>query len=503
MNDEKITPNDRQLGARIKVAGIGGGGGNAINTMISNELQGAEFISINTDLQALSTSLADIKIQIGKKLTKGLGAGSDPDIGRDAALEDRQQIHDALTGADMVFITSGMGGGTGTGAATVAAQIAKESGALTVGVVTEPFVFEGNRRRRYAKTGISRLRENVDTLITIPNDRLLQIATPNLSMTEAFRMADNVLLNAVKGISDIINIPGIVNVDFADVKTIMANMGQALMGVGIASDSKRAINAAEEAIASPLLEDIDIQGATGILINISAGSNLSLLELNQACAIVQQAAHEDANIIFGSVIDENLGKEMQVTVIATGFPVETVGTDVALPVIVKNQKSTSSEISLNPKEEVKEQEKLNNKEPLDSLTSQMEVLTNLTFSQVPDEDCEQEEAPLLAAPPLVSKKYHEEDTSKILKENVPIDRELSEARLNSNMSGTENSSDLSAATIDSEVNETIDKALQELSEDGNNIDDHALIKQRDQIPLDDLDIPAFIRHGMKNLPKSD
>jgi len=307
-------------GAKIKVIGIGGGGGNVVNTMIRQEVEGVDFIAANTDVQALRFSLAPVKIQVGRELTKGLGAGADPDIGRDAALEDRHAIQEALAGADMIFITAGMGGGTGTGGASVIAQIARDMGALTVGVVTKPFYFEGKRRRRQAEIGVQRLRESVDTLITIPNQRLLQVASPELSMIDAFRLADNVLLNAVRGISDIINVPGTVNVDFADVKTVMSSMGLALMGIGTSAGEQRALDAARQAISSPLLEDVDIEGATGILINITAGSSVTLMEINEACSIIQDAAHEDANIIFGAVIDENIGDEIRVTVIATGFP---------------------------------------------------------------------------------------------------------------------------------------------------------------------------------------
>jgi cell division protein FtsZ len=310
------------FGAKIKVIGIGGGGGNAVNTMIRSGLDGVQFIVANTDSQALEASLAHHKIQLGKELTKGLGAGADPDIGRDAALEDRHELQELLSDADMVFITAGMGGGTGTGAAAVVAQIARELGALTVAVVTKPFTFEGKRRRRHAEMGIARLREAVDTLITIPNQRLLQIATPDLSMLDAFKLADNVLVNAVRGISDIINTPGLINVDFADVKTVMSSMGHALMGIGYGQGPERSVQAAKQAISSPLLEDIDIEGATGILINITAGTNVSIMEVNNACMIIQEAAHEDANIIFGAVIDESLGEEIRITVIATGFPVE-------------------------------------------------------------------------------------------------------------------------------------------------------------------------------------
>lgn len=308
--------------AKIKVIGVGGGGTNAVSTMVKEKIAGVEFIAANTDIQSLKASLAPTKIQIGKELTKGLGAGANPSIGRDAALEDRFEIQEAIGDADMVFITAGMGGGTGTGSAAIISQIAREMGALTVGVVTKPFHFEGQRRRRHAQMGIDSLKEHVDTLITIPNQKLLDIASPNLSMVAAFQMADTVLVNAVKGISDIINIPGTINVDFADVKTIMSNMGQALMGIGRASGEGRAVEAAKQAISSPLLEDVDIEGATGILINITASQNISLIEVNEACMTVQEAAHEDANVIFGVVIDETLGDEIKVTVIATGFPTE-------------------------------------------------------------------------------------------------------------------------------------------------------------------------------------
>lgn len=309
-------------GAKIRVIGVGGGGGNAVNTMINSGLEGVEFVAANTDLQALRSSLAQQKLQIGKELAKGLGAGSDPDFGRDAALEDRQQIQEVLQGADMVFITAGMGGGTGTGGAPVIAQICRDMGTLTVAVVTKPFMFEGRRRRQQAEQGIQRLKESVDTLITIPNQRLLQVAKPDTAMVEAFKMADNVLVNAVKGISDIITIPGLVNVDFADVKTVMSCMGEALMGIGHSEGPGKAIEAAREAISSPLLEDIDIEGATGILMNITAGPGISLLEVNEACCVIQDAAHENANIIFGAVVDESMGDNVRVTVIATGFPTE-------------------------------------------------------------------------------------------------------------------------------------------------------------------------------------
>ncbi|HEX7842189.1 MAG TPA: cell division protein FtsZ [Kofleriaceae bacterium] len=305
--------------AKILVIGVGGGGGNAVNTMISGNLDGVEFVVANTDMQALEANMAPHKVQLGNALTKGLGAGANPDVGRRAAEESMQQIADLISGADMVFVTAGMGGGTGTGAAPVIAQIARDCGALTVGVVTKPFGFEGNKRAKQAVLGIERLESAVDTLIVIPNNRLLALVGTQTSMVEAFRKADSVLLNAVQGISDLMTVPGLINVDFADVRTIMSGMGRALMGTGIGTGKRRATEAAETAISSPLLEDVSIDGATGILINITGGPDLTLHEVNEASSLIQQAAHEDANIIFGSVIDPNLSEEVRITVIATGF----------------------------------------------------------------------------------------------------------------------------------------------------------------------------------------
>jgi len=304
--------------AKILVIGVGGGGGNAVNTMISGNLDGVEFVAANTDLQALDANMAPHKIPLGNALTKGLGAGANPEVGRRSAEESIQQIADSISGADMVFVTGGMGGGTGTGAAPVIAQVARDCGALTVGVVTKPFGFEGKKRLRQAEEGIERLEKAVDTLIVIPNNRLLQMVGNNTSMVEAFRKADAVLLNAVQGISDLMTVPGLINVDFADVRTIMCNMGRALMGSGTGSGKRRAIEAAEVAISSPLLEDVTIEGATGILINITGGPDLTLHEVNEAASLIQHAAHEDANIIFGSVIDPNITDEVRITVIATG-----------------------------------------------------------------------------------------------------------------------------------------------------------------------------------------
>lgn len=304
--------------ATIKVIGVGGGGNNAVNRMIEHGVQGVEFIAVNTDAQALNLSKADIKIQIGAKLTKGLGAGANPEVGKKAAEESKEQIEEVVKGADMVFVTAGMGGGTGTGAAPVIAKIAKELGALTVGVVTRPFSFEGKRRQTYAANGITTMKDSVDTLIVIPNDRLLEIVDKSTPMLEAFKEADNVLRQGVQGISDLIAVPGLINLDFADVKTIMSNKGSALMGIGIASGENRAAEAAKKAINSPLLET-SIDGAQGVIMNITGGVNLSLFEVQEAAEIVSSASDEEVNMIFGSVINENLKDEIVVTVIATGF----------------------------------------------------------------------------------------------------------------------------------------------------------------------------------------
>lgn len=307
------------LGARIKVIGVGGGGGNAVNTMISAKLGGVDFIVANTDAQALEASRAAVKVQLGEKITKGLGAGSNPEIGRRAALEDLERIRGYLAGADMIFVTAGMGGGTGTGGAPVIAKAAREAGALTVGVVTKPFLFEGKKRMRQAEEGIRELKESVDTLIVIPNQRLLSIAAKTTTMLEAFQKADDVLLQAVRGISDLIITPGLINLDFADIRTVMAEMGLALMGAAQASGENRAVEAAQKAISSPLLEDISIQGARGVLINITGGPDLCLSEVNEAATMIQEEADEDANIIFGAVINERMKDEVRITVIATGF----------------------------------------------------------------------------------------------------------------------------------------------------------------------------------------
>lgn len=335
---------DMQQLAQIKVIGVGGGGSNAVNRMIDTGVQGVDFIAVNTDAQALNLSKAENRLQIGGKLTRGLGAGANPEVGKKAAEESREQLENMLKGADMVFVTAGMGGGTGTGAAPVIAQVAKDLGALTVGVVTRPFTFEGRRRSTHAFDGIEALKEKVDTLIVIPNDRLLELVDKNTPMLEAFREADNVLRQGVQGISDLIAVPGLINLDFADVKTIMTERGSALMGIGVATGENRATEAAKKAICSPLLET-SINGARGVLMNITGGANLSLYEVNEAADIVASSSDPEVNMIFGAVISEDLKDEIVVTVIATGF-------DAAAQIEAKNsagQAQRNSASSLNQK----------------------------------------------------------------------------------------------------------------------------------------------------------
>ena len=310
---------NKNLGAKVKIIGIGGGGNNAINTMISSQLTGVEFIAANTDAQALSTNLAPLKLQLGASLTKGLGAGANPEMGRKAALEDLDKIREVLKGADMVFITAGLGGGTGTGGAPVIAEVARELGALTVAIVTKPFQFEGKKRMKQAEEGLANLKMTADALITIPNQRLVSISGKSMTLFESFKKADEILYHAAKGISDIIVGYGIINLDFADVRTIMSETGMALMGTGTASGESRAVEAAQKAISSPLLEDISIEGARGLLINITGGHNMTLSEIHEATTLIQKEAHEDANIIWGMVFDEKMHEEIRFTVIATGF----------------------------------------------------------------------------------------------------------------------------------------------------------------------------------------
>ncbi|MGQ9598688.1 MAG: cell division protein FtsZ [Anaerolineae bacterium] len=313
----KLVP-DTEHFARIKVLGVGGGGSNAVNRMIEEGLQGVEFIAINTDSQALMLSKAPSRVQLGAKLTKGLGSGGDPTIGAKAAEESSDDLYEVINGSDMVFITAGMGGGTGTGGAPIVARIAKETGALTIGVVTKPFSFEGMKRRQVAEEGIEKLKENVDTLIAIPNDRLLEIVDKRASIQQAFRMADDVLRQGIQGISELITVPGLINLDFADVRTVMAEGGAALMAIGYGDGENKAVQAAEKAIASSLL-DVTIDGAQGILFNVTGGPDLSLYEVNEAAEIIRKTAHPEANIIFGAVIDENMKDKIRITVIATGF----------------------------------------------------------------------------------------------------------------------------------------------------------------------------------------
>jgi cell division protein FtsZ len=331
--------------AKLKVVGVGGAGGNAVNRMIGAGLRGVEFISVNTDMQALNQSLAPSRLQIGVNCTRGLGSGGDPSQGRRSAEEDEQMVADALAGSDMVFVTAGMGGGTGTGAAPVVARLAKQTGALTVAVVTKPFMFEGRRRMRQADEGLAELRAEVDTLIVIPNERLLAVVDRSTSLNDAFGVADEILLKATKGISDLVTVPGLVNLDFADVKAVMSNRGNALMGTGRGSGQNRALEAAQQAVSSPLLEDVSIAGAEGVLVNITGGRDLTLHEVNEAAHVVTEAAGEEANVIFGSVIDPNLDGEIVITVVATGFGhreprlqvIDRTRASVAQPAMVENE----------------------------------------------------------------------------------------------------------------------------------------------------------------------
>ncbi|HYO65258.1 MAG TPA: cell division protein FtsZ [Archangium sp.] len=333
--------------AKIRVVGVGGAGCNAVNTMIMAKLERVDFIAANTDVQALAANKAPVRLQIGQTLTKGLGAGANPEMGREAALESRDQIAAMLEGADMVFVTAGMGGGTGTGAAPIIADIAKSLGCLTVGVVTKPFLFEGNKRRKQAEQGLIELKAAVDTLITIPNQRLLTLSTEPMPLLETFKRADEVLLNAVQGISDLIQYHGYINVDFADVKTIMSDKGLALMGTGHSSGDKRALTAMQQAISSPLLEDISIDGATGLLINITGGRDMTLQEVNEALTLVHDAADPDAEIIFGSLIDDNIRDEVKITIIATGFVSRDAKVRQPAPVVQVPIVTRPSPVSLN------------------------------------------------------------------------------------------------------------------------------------------------------------
>jgi cell division protein FtsZ len=345
---------EARTGARIKVIGVGGGGSNAVDRMVQAGLDGVEFIVANTDVQALKLNAAPNKLQIGAKLTKGLGAGADPNVGRQAALEDTEKLIEALDGADMVFVTTGLGGGTGTGAAPVIASLASELGALTIAVVTKPFKFEGKKRQTQAERGLEELRGSVDTVITIPNERLLATIARSTSLNDAFTSADDVLRQAIQGISDLILVPGMINLDFADVKTIMAGMGIAIMGTGFAEGENRAMLAANHAISSPLLEDASVKGARGVIINVTGGSDLSLVEVSEASAIIQEAAHEEANIIFGAVVDPAMGSKVKITVIATGFDRVSVPKQVApsasqTPVDLQNYTAWRNDVAEAPR----------------------------------------------------------------------------------------------------------------------------------------------------------
>jgi cell division protein FtsZ len=368
MEEEKMFELEKadSSGAKIKVIGVGGCGCNAVNNMINANLRGVDFLACNTDIQTLKSSLSPMRVQIGGKLTRGLGAGGDPEVGRDAAAESEDELRAALQGTDMVFITAGMGGGTGTGASPIVAQIAREMGALAVGVVTKPFPFEGKRKMKQAETGEKELAANVDALIVIPNNRLLSMAGKNVPLLEAFKMADDILINAVKGISDLINNTGLVNVDFNDVKAVMIEKGKALMGIGVATGENRAQEAAQAAISSPLLEDMDIHGAKGLLINITSGPSITMDEIHEASTLIQSAAHEDANIIWGVVIDEAMADRIAITVVATGFAnkpiVLTVSPDEHQGIAAPQEKRTAAVIDYNKPAFLRKKEHKNEKE---------------------------------------------------------------------------------------------------------------------------------------------
>jgi cell division protein FtsZ len=374
-------------GARIKVIGVGGGGCNAVNRMIAEGVEGVDFAVVNTDVQALRESKARIKLQIGAKLTKGLGSGSDPEVGRRAALEDTDKLIEVLEGADMVFITTGLGGGTGTGAAPIVASLANELDALTVAVVTKPFAFEGRRRMKQAEHGLAELAETVDTVIIIPNERLLHFVPRGTSFFESFRIADDILRQAVQGISDIITIPGIINRDFADIKTIMQGMGYAMMGTATATGESRAVEAARQAISSPLLEDASINGARGILMNITGSSSLGLHEVHEASTIIQQAAHEDANIIFGAVQNEAMGDMVKITVIATGFKGENVGISTTVTAAAAASaaavRPALHEAAIRPREE--EPEQAPEPESAPALAPAIEQFAEISHAPLPDD----------------------------------------------------------------------------------------------------------------------
>ncbi len=423
-------------GAKIKVVGVGGGGNNAVTTMIGSGMDGVEFIVANTDLQALNSNPADTKIQLGEELTRGLGAGANPDVGRRAAIESYNAIVESLEGADMVFVTAGMGGGTGTGGAPIVAKIAKELGALTVGVVTRPFIFEGRKRKSHADNGISDLRENVDTLIVIPNQKLLSISGDKTPLLETFKKADEVLLQAVKGISDLINRRGLINLDFADIRTVMDSKGMAIMGTGSASGENRAVEAATSAISSPLLESISINGATGIIINVTGGPDLSLIEVNEASMLITEAAEEDADIIFGAVIDEEMGDEVRVTVIATGF-----GQDDHPQLLSEKQRHSQSmdkiEIKNKPnKEDLYHQQRAEHTPSPSSEEFEKIDSNEEQFSFIPEIE---EECPLLPRDKLIEKakqfreKHQNSETNEKKPEQLTMDLdntkdELEEAR---------------------------------------------------------------------------
>jgi cell division protein FtsZ len=475
-------------GARIKVIGVGGGGGNAVNRMIQARMEGVEFIAANTDVQALKLSQAPVKLQLGVRLTSGLGAGSNPDIGRRAALEDSEKIIEALEGADMVFVTAGLGGGTGTGAAPVIASLASEMGILTVAVVTRPFAFEGKRRLQQAERGLKELLESVDTMIVIPNEKLLAVAK-DAGFFESFRVADDVLRQGVQGISDIITIPGIINRDFADVKTTMAGMGHAVMGTAIRTGEHRAIEAAQAAMASPLLDAGAIDGARGILINITGSSSLKLSEVNEASSLIQSSAHEDANIIFGAVLDEKMGEEVKITVIATGFRdqmperrarmlnVEDVPV-VSVPVVApdswmreaENVRKNEPDTEPMPARFMSEEEDTDAEEPLFFSSSQPPVETTVTIA-----------APMPASSGIATEVIPEGAISSVT-------AKLAEALARRDYASDFNVDPRAEAGFDAEQYKP--RIQEPVHDDRESV---SLFQETDQEPQRDLDVPAFLR----------
>lgn len=481
------------LGANIKVVGVGGGGGNAIQTMIEGGLDGVEFIVANTDAQALDANKAPGKLQLGNELTRGLGAGANPEIGKRAAIESYNDIVEKLDGADMVFITAGMGGGTGTGGAPIVAKIAKELGALTIGVVTKPFIFEGKKRLKHANQGINELKENVDTLIVIPNQKLLAISSERTSLLDTFKKADEVLLQAVKGISDLINIRGLINLDFADIRTVMANQGMSIMGTGCASGDRRAVEAANQAISSPLLENVSIDGATGIIINVTGGVDLSLFEVNEASMLITDAAHEDAEIIFGAVIDETMSDEIRVTVIATGFGTEQVRPEATTHAQLRQAQEMLAEQTHKLSSEVPPVPNFTKEEPTMVIESaSTEVNTPSIPQQTPQRDVpsyQQVESPKETS---FAESYSSQPVEEVKKEAKPLPRDLLLAKVRAYRESQEHK--------DADKPEQLSMPVENDHNDDPLEAARKLAQEVVRTPYDSqsLEVPAYIRRQQKN-----